>query len=59
MAHKINTFTQYKHEINRLVVATVGLSVDDLPDQPFMDWFADGKTVRSAAAKVIRSAKEF
>ena len=35
-----------------------GLSIHDLPDCCFMDWFEDGVTPTSAARRAIRNAND-
>ena len=34
-----------------------GLSIHDLPDCPFRDWFDEGVSPKSAAHRAIRNAK--
>lgn len=45
-------------EVNAVVAARVGLSVYDLPDCPFMDWYAAGVSAKSAAARAIKNAAD-
>jgi hypothetical protein len=52
------TFEQWMAAVDVTVQAAVGLSVADLPDAPFMDWFEAGKSVKSAARAVVNSALE-
>ena len=52
------SFEDWMREVERAVQQRVGLSVHDLADVPFMDWYEDGVSPRSAAARAIRSAGE-
>ena len=52
-------FSTYRSEVNRLVEAKCGLSLDDLPDVAIRDWYDDGVSAKSAASRAIRNAKEF
>jgi len=50
------TFEQWFRKVNIAVEKLCGMSVEDLPDCPYMDWFEDGMTPTSAARKAIRNA---
>jgi hypothetical protein len=52
-------FAVWMRDVDRAVLARTGLSVMDLPDCAFADWFVDHVSVKSAAARAIRLAKEF
>lgn len=52
------TFAEWMREVDRAVSAKAGLSVYDLPDMCFSDWYADGFSPKQAATKAIKSAKE-
>jgi len=52
------TFTEWFQRVDANVDLKTGLSVRDLPDCPFMDWYEDGISPRSAASKAIRYAKD-
>ncbi len=53
------TFEEWMAEVNKVVEARVGLSTYDLPDCCYRDWYDSGVSVKSAAARAIRSAKEY
>jgi hypothetical protein len=53
----MKTFESWIDEINRLL-DLIGLSIDDLPDCPYRDWFEDGMTAKRASAKAIKMASE-
>ena len=46
------------NKANALVEAKLGVSLLDLPDMPFRDWFDDGKSPAFVAAKAVKMAKE-
>jgi hypothetical protein len=50
-------FDQWRRAVDNIVEARAGLSLDDLPDCPLMDWFEDGTSAKRAAARAIRNAK--
>ena len=52
------TFEQWLDAINEVLSRRIGLSHRDLPDCCYRDWYDDGVTARSAAARAIRNAKE-
>lgn len=47
------TFKQWMQEVDDIVWATVGCSIYDLADAPFLDWYEDKVTPRIAAARAI------
>lgn len=51
------TFEQWLREVDRAVVAKVGLSYQDLPDCCYRDWYDQGVSPKGAASRAIRSAK--
>lgn len=53
-----HAFESWLDKVNGHVQAKVGLSYDDLPDQPYRNWFDSGVSPRSAAARAIRGAAE-
>jgi hypothetical protein len=53
------TFEEWMVEVNKVVETKVGLGTDDLPDCCYRDWYDNGVSVKSAAARAIRSAKEY
>jgi hypothetical protein len=52
------TFEAWMKEINGHVIRKTGVSVDDLPDCPFRDWYDDGVKPTGAASRAIRNAKD-
>jgi hypothetical protein len=52
------TFAEWMHEVDKAVSAKAGLSVYDLPDMCFSDWYADGATPKQAAGKALKNARE-
>lgn len=51
----MKTFETWIDEVNRLL-DLIGLSIDDLPDCCYRDWFEDGVSAKRAAARAIKSA---
>jgi hypothetical protein len=49
-------FKVWMGKVNAKVGQKYGLSVDDLPDCPFMDWFDDGMSPAAAANKAAKNA---
>lgn len=47
------TFKQWMAQVNREVSRIAGLSVYDLADQPFRDWYEDGLTPAEAAEETL------
>jgi len=43
--------------IDAILVSRLGLSSADLPDVCYADWYDDGVSPRSAAARAVRYAK--
>ena len=56
LAQKLS-FDDWKREADKVCQAKTGMSLDDLPDVPFMDWYEEGVTPAGAAGRAIRSAK--
>jgi len=52
------TFEQWMREVDNEVKKKIGLSVHDLPDCCFADWYSDGKTAKGAASKAIKAMNE-
>lgn len=52
------TFDEWMKEVDNILARTVGLTSLDLPDCPYHDWYEDGVTPRSAAARVKKGAME-
>lgn len=49
------TFDAWMYAVDRFCEAQSGVSVHDLVDCPFADWYADGTSAASAARKAIRA----
>lgn len=49
-------FEAWMIEVDKAVEAKVGLSVHDLEDVAFFDWYHDGVSAKSAAARAIRNS---
>lgn len=47
-------FEKWMEEVDALVYKRAGLSVHDLPDCPFLDWFNDDVMPGVAARRAIR-----
>ena len=45
----------WMRKVDRVVIVLAGVSVFDLPDQPFRDWYADQFTAREAAIMALES----
>lgn len=52
------TFEQWMKEVDSRLVNSIGLTSLDLPDCPYRDWYEDGVTPRSAAARAKKGAME-
>lgn len=52
------TFEQWMKEVDNAVKAKIGLSVHDLSDCPFRDWYDNGKTAKGAASRAIKALEE-
>ena len=52
------TFEQWMLDVDQAVLSKAGVSVHDLPDCPFMDWYEDGKTAKGAASRAIKRMSE-
>jgi hypothetical protein len=55
----MRTFESWKAEVDKHIAdACAGLTSDDLPDQPYRDWYADRVPTKTAARRAIRYAQE-
>lgn len=52
------TFQDRMEAVRGRVEALCGVSVDDLPDVCYGDWYAEGMTTSRAAVLAVRNAKE-
>lgn len=50
------SFNQWMNQVDGHVQHTVGLSVHDLPDCNFMDWYLDEMPAKEAAVEVLNEA---
>lgn len=48
------TFEKWFEEANVACLEKCGMSLEDLPDCPFYDWYEDGKSPKVAANKAIK-----
>jgi len=53
-----DTYAAWRVKVDKEVQRLVGVSIDDLPDQPDHDWFEEGWEPIKAAKKAIKSAKD-
>ena len=49
-------FAAWFAKVDAAVVALCGMSVNDLPDCCFRDWFEDGVSPSSAARRAVKAA---
>ena len=52
------SFQEWMNEVDAAVTRKTGLSVHDLPDCSFADWYEDDLSPKSAAARAIRAGRE-
>lgn len=52
------TFEAWFAAVEKAVQAKTGLSLQDLPDCCYRDWYEDGMSAKTAASKAVRAAKE-
>jgi hypothetical protein len=50
-------FDTWMKQVDRAVSAKTGVSVHDLPDCSFRDWYDQGVSASSAAARCVKAAK--
>ena len=51
------SFVEWKKEVDKEVEKQCGMSVDDLPDCCFHDWYEDNVSPKSAAMLAIKNAE--
>lgn len=51
------SFEAWMKMVDAIISSKIGLSSNDLPDCPFMDWWEDGMSSASAAKKAIKNAE--
>lgn len=49
------TLDDYMRRVDRLVTMALGLSIYDLDDRCYADWYEDGERPAVTAARIIRS----
>lgn len=52
------TFGSWMSKVQTIVQNKIGVSTHDIPDQPYMDWYEDEVSPKSAAARAIRGIME-
>lgn len=50
------TYDKWLEVLDRTVIARTGLSVHDLPDVPFRDWYRDEMSPADAATQALAEA---
>ena len=55
---KKRTFEEWMKDVNRAVYVKLGLTTEDLPDCCYRDWYDEGASPKSAAARALRNAEE-
>ncbi len=56
MAQK-KSYENWSKDLDQQVQALCGMSYQDLPDQPYHDWYDDGKSPKQAARTAVARAK--
>lgn len=55
---KKRSFEEWKKQVDQAINRICGLSSDDLPDQPYRDWYEEGVPTATAARRAVRYAQE-
>jgi hypothetical protein len=50
-------FDQWYAKANAICCTRLGVSLDDMPDCCYADWYEDGVTPKGAVSRAIRAAK--
>ena len=50
------TFEQWMARVDRVILTSIGISIHDLPDCPFRDWYDDRLRPVRAAARALERA---
>lgn len=58
MATSTRTFEQWMDLVDFNVQQRTGMSVYDLPDRCYRDWYDDGATPKQAASRAVKAAKD-
>ncbi len=54
------TFEEWKREVDSLLIHSIGISADDLPDCLYYDWYEDRlRPIRAANQALKNAEKEF
>lgn len=49
------TFDEWKKEADEICSRKYGLSLDDLADVPYMDWYESGVSPKGAVSRAIKA----
>jgi len=52
------TFSEWRRELNKLVIGRLGMGLSDLPDMCIRDWFDDELTTYQALEEVVESVED-
>jgi hypothetical protein len=52
------TFKDWVSQVNRVLLANVGVTLDDLPDCCYRDWYDDGVSPVRAARMALTESEE-
>jgi len=52
-------FEEWMRELDNTLDRNIGIVSDDLPDQPYRDWFEEGLTPGRAAYRALRHSGFF
>lgn len=53
------TLEQWLKEVDAILSKRCGVTRDDLPDCPYADWYSQGVTAKSAAARAIKMSADY
>jgi hypothetical protein len=49
----MNSFVEWLNKVNRKVIALTGITIHDLSDQPFREWFDEGMSPEEAVLHTL------
>jgi len=52
------TFRQWEAAVNEFMLKKHGVGIDDIPDMPYHDWWADEMPVKTAVQEAIDIVNE-
>lgn len=52
------SFEDWKRAVDHEVNEKLGIGANDLPDQPWRQWYDEGKSAKVAAAKGVAARKD-